>query len=429
MNALLSFARPDADIPSSSEMTELGVFVMEEIVGCTGCRPKVVRHLTLGAYVDKKPGFNPRSTNGEDSQVEESFQGEQIFRRVNPNLPPKDKACIHQMRDKSGVCSENCVDQCIPEGWNLWCTWDKTQTTNGPYYLHLPTPIKDLMDRYDLIRTKFFKEKKSRFASDKSWLDSDSTPFFLNSACGPFPSINLKKLSVSLGIDVTAYAFRKIVSTWALTHKCEEIRNAETEALQHSVNVAKERYLQSKQVQPQMLTQTYTQEENLFPDKFKKVMEKGKSQVDQIIFEKQAKRAKERHSKLIKEKQQTKNHSFLNKPLGPRQRILETDRREFFDIVEEASGHSTDELLSSLKPLQWRDFIVRLTCSSKEENGEKLRSLWVKMYRGDLRYGIRDVRKEAKENNWPLRSQNPGRRDRNSWVASALRKGCVDAKK
>lgn len=429
LNKLLSYANPDADIPPAAVMSELGVFVMEEIVGCTGCRPKVVRHLNMGAYVDKKPGFNPRRTNGEDAEVEESFNNEKILRRVDPNLPPKDKACIHQLRDKSAICTENCEDQCIPEGFNIWCTWDKTQNTNGPYFLHLPTPIKDIMDSYDLVRSNFFKDKKSKFSSNDAWLDADSTPFFLNSVCGPFPSLDLKKLSASLGIDVTAYAFRKIVSTWALTHECEDIRNAETEALQHSLKVAKERYLQSKQVQPQNLTQTYAREENLFPANFKKVIEKGKVEVNTIIFEKQEKRAKARYSKLIQEKSVAKNVSFLNKPLGPRQIILEADRIEFFDIVEEVTGNSSDDLLSNLKPVQWRDFVVKITCSATGECGEKLRRLWLKMYKGDLRFGVRDKRKEAKERNWPLRKQNPGRRDRNSWISSALRKSCVAAKK
>ena len=429
INSLLSYVSPDDPTPSSSVMSELGTFVMEEIIGCTGCRPKVVRHLTMGGFTDKKAGFNPRCTEGEDSELEESFQGEKIFRRVDPNLPPKDKACRHQMQAKSAVCSENCEDQCIPEGYNVWVSWDKTQNTNGPYYLHLPTPIKDLMDRYDIIRSKFFKEKKSRFSSDEAWLDADTTPLFLNSAGGPFQSLKLTKLSASLGIDVTSYAFRKIVSTWALTHRCEEIRNAETETLQHSLKVAKERYLQSKQVQPQNLTQTYAKEENLFPERFKIMLNKDKKQVNKIIFKKEAERVKERHTRLLEEKSKTKNINFLNKPLGPRQRILESDRIEFCDVLEEVTGNRIDDLMFNLKPLQWRDFLVRLICTSRGENGEKIRRLWEKMYQGDLRFGIRDVRREAKESNWPLRNQNPGRRDRNSWIASGLRKSCLAAKK
>ena len=76
----------------------------------------------------------------------------------------------------------------------------------------------------------------------------------------------------------------------ALNHKSKEIREAEEEALQHSIHVAKERYLQSKQLKPQTLTQTYAQEENLFPADFRKELEKDRNDVKDIIKEKQEKR-------------------------------------------------------------------------------------------------------------------------------------------
>ena len=283
---LFSYAYPDAKPPTAAGMTELGITVMEEIVCCTGCRPKVVRHLTMGAFVDAKPGFNPYNIKDEDATIEEEFDGDKIMRRVNPNLPPDGKACIHQKEEKSARCSENCENQCLPEGHNIWVTWDKTQSTKGPYYLHIPTTTKFLMDRYDIVRSNFFKEKKPKFDVEESWLEDEKTPFFLNSVCNSFPSLDLKNLSRILGIDVTAYDFRKIVSTWALSHLSQEIRLAEEEALQHSLHVAKERYMLNKQVQPQTLVQTYTQEENLFPEKFREEIQKEKGDVDSIITEK-----------------------------------------------------------------------------------------------------------------------------------------------
>ena len=44
-------------------------------------------------------------------------------------------------------------------------------------------------------------------------------------------------------------------------------------------------------------------------------------------------------------------------------------------------------------------------------------------------YGIRDERRKAKENNWPLRRNNPTRRDRNSWIALKLRTSCLSLRK
>ena len=426
---LLSYASPEAEAPSAAVITELGINVMEEIVACTGCRPKVVRHMNMGSFIDAKPGFNPYDLNGEDATLQEDDDGEKIWRRVDPNLPPKGKACIHQTRDKSAICSESCENKCDPEGFNFWITWDKTQSTKGPYFLHIPTPIKNLMDRYDIVRTKFFNGKKPKFEADDSWLEDFGTPLFLNSACNSFPSLDTKKLSVIFGIDITAYAFRKIISTWALTHKSQEIRAAEEEALQHSLHVAKERYMQAKQVQPQSLVQKYTQEETLFPEKFRKEIEKDKINIERVIAEKNERRSEMRFSKLVKQKENDKKLKFSNRPLGPRNSVLDSDRHEFAELLEIVSKSNVTDLVTNLKPSQWRDLVVRLVFSCVGENGNALRELWIKCYRGDLRFGIRDERKRAEELNWPLRKQNTGRKDRNSWIAHALRKSCLAAQK
>ena len=116
ISKLLTYAHPEAEIPPPGLMTEFGVIVMEEIVACTGCRPKVARHLKMGSLVDAKPGFNPHAITKDDKTIEEDVDGDKIWRRVNPNLPPLEKACVHQIENKSAFCKENCEEQCIPEG-------------------------------------------------------------------------------------------------------------------------------------------------------------------------------------------------------------------------------------------------------------------------------------------------------------------------
>ena len=235
----MSYSYVDENLLTHGLMTNFGSTVMGGIVACTGCRSKVARHLTMGAWVDKKPGFDPHNISEGDAVIEEEDDGNKIFRRVNPNLPPKGKACQHQEKNQSVICFENCDDQCKPDGVNIFCSWDKTKGTKGSYYLHLPLFIKDLMDTYDHIRTKFFRDKLSRFGLDENWLEDDNTPFFLNSACGPFECLDLKKLSEDIGIDVTGYSFRKIVTTWGLSHESSAIRTAESDVLQHCDQVAK----------------------------------------------------------------------------------------------------------------------------------------------------------------------------------------------
>ena len=421
ISSLMSCSYDDENLPTSGVMTNLALTVMGEIVACTGCRPKVVRHLIMGAWVDKKPGFNPHNVSDEDSVIEEEDNGDKIFRRVNPNLPPRGKACQHQKKNKSAICDENCKDQCKPEGYNIYCNWDKTKGTKGSYYLHLPAFIKDLMDAYDIIRTKFFRDKISRFGLDENWLEDDNTPFFLNSACGPFEHLDLKKLSEALGVDVTAYSFRKIVATWGMSHESVAIRNAEGDVLQHVDQVAKDFYLQNKQLKPQMFIQTYTQEEELFPLNLTITMDKHKSQIEAKVLQKQNSRIKIKHEKLLLEKASKKKSKLENQPLGLRRQILESDCKQFSDIVEDVTKCNIENLLSNFKPIQWRDFVVRLVCSTQGEKGVTLRKLWTKMYQGDLMHGVRDLRRRAKENNWPIKKQTTGRRDRNSWIAFVLR--------
>ena len=172
------------------------------------------------------------------------------------------------------------------------------------------------------------------------------------------------------------------------------------------------------------MTQTYTIEENLFPEKFRKELEKDQTDIKTLITKKQEQRAKMRYSKLALHKETSKKLKYDNRPLGVRKSILESDRKEFSETFECETGSKVEVLVNSLKPIQFRDLVVRVVCSSTGETGEKLQSLWKKIYKGDLLHGIRDLRRQAKEKGWPLRKQNPGRRDRNSWIAHALRKSC-----
>ena len=416
LNKILVHSDNEESRPSDREMTELGKIVMGEIGAATGCRPVVLLKLPTGAFVDKQPGFNPYNTTSDDCVIDEEDGADKIFRRVNPNLPPRNKACQHQLDQNVAECPVMCKDACQPDGYNLFITWDKTFGKKGPSYLHIPKELKHLMDIYDVKRIRYFKGRKSPFTDKEDWIHNDFTPFFLTSACSAFKSLDLKHISESMGIDVTAYNFRKIVSTWALTHASEEIRSAEEEALQHSLKVAKEKYLQNKQSKPQTLTQTYVREENLFPKAFRDDIEKTNVKVKKAIQMTEVKRSKKRIEKLQEKREAYKLLKSEHRPLGPKHRILFTQKKRFLELLKE---NKTVEI-ESLKPLQWRQFVVRAVCTTNYEHGEELRKLWREMYQGDLQWGIRDVRLRAQANNWPMH-QVTTRRDRNSWIAASIR--------
>ena len=428
---ILKFATEGANNPSAKEMTELGKIAMGEIITSTGCRPVVVYRLTVGAWVGKKPGFNPREVEPGDCIVDEEQDEMKIYRRLNPSLPPKKFACKHQLEYKTATCPENCDDRCDPQGFNIHVDWDKTRDTKGSSYLHIAKPIKDILDLYDIIKTEFFKGRRPDKTLGENWLDNENTSFFLNSSGSPYQAVDLKHLSDDMGIDVTAYSFRQIISTWALSHDSLDIRKAEGEALQHSVRVAFDHYVQNKQLQPQMLTQTYIEQECILPDNLREEIKKTEIKAREKIAETEISRQKKQHKLMLQESQANKEVQRENRPLGPRHRVLGVDRNKFKEIIEDITSENIENTLKQRKPLKWRNFIVRTVSASTGERGNQLRDLWLKIYRGDLQWGVRDMRFRAKETNWPRRDSNAylQKKDRNSWIASSILKSLqTDAK-
>ena len=126
---------------------------------------------------------------------------------------------------------------------------------------------------------------------------------------------------------------------------------------------------------------------------------------------------------MLQESEAKKELQRENKPLGPRHRVLGVDRNKLKELVEVITGENI-EAMKQRKPLKWRNFIVRTVCESTGDRGNQLRDIWVKVYKGDLQWGVRDERFRAKEKNWPRKDSNAYMqlKDRNSWIASSILK-------
>ena len=285
------------------------------------------------------------------------------------------------------------------------------------YFRGIPIVDKELLDLYDIIKIKFFEGKK-----DLDWLNHKNTNFFLNSSGSPFTQINLKHISEVMGMDVTAYDFRRIVVTWAVSHESEEIRKAESETLRHGDKVAYDHYVQNKQLRPQTLIQTYVQQEDVIPVSIRKEIRKAENKYKSETSEIEQTRQKKQHESMIEEKKRIKKVRIQNKPLGPKHRLLETDKNELKTVIEKLTGKSIQTIVKFCNAFQWRQFIVRLLCKTQGVQGEKLKDLWTRIYKGDLEYGVRDIRFKAKQKNWP-RQKNTifvQKNDRNTFIAGTI---------
>ena len=417
INKIFDYVRNGEQL-TPAMFNEAGHIVGSLIIQSTGCRPVVVRRMPYSSYVDKRPGWNPRAVSDGDCIVEFESEEEKIFRRVDPNQPPPGMGCEHQRCSKSAQCPFKCEASCDPDGWNISVTWDKTSGTKGPSQCHLVRLVKFVCDGYAILRVRQFPDENS------VWLNE--APFLLTSSGKEFDFISLENMSKAMGMNITAYDFRRLVCTWAVSNPDPEIVQAEEEALQHTLKIARINYQQNTSIKPQLLTQTYAKEEELFPKIVQDTIEEFESSLNKEVKEMEDKSTKYRMEKVNKEKENYKKARKLNRPLGPKNRIREEDKDRFQETVEEITGESLLTYMSNLKPALWRKKIVRLVTTTEGSTGEELREVWIRIYEGDLEYGVRDERfKSLKED-----KQKKMGNDRNSWIASAIKtKFTADLKK
>lgn len=384
-------ADPNGRKPTAAEFRECTNIVMSEITMATGCRPVVLYRLTNEAYAGKDIGFNPHKIGkGDDQEVDEVHDGEKLMRRVNPSLPMKELACSHQIELECAICPVGCNEACPPDGFNIRVNWDKVQgSKKGPTYLHLSWYLKILMDQYDLIKRKFFENVKPANVTNVNWLEDVHTPFFLSPEGSSITRVDLSYLKKILEIDITSYSFRKILSTWALNHELEMIRQAEMVTLNHSLAVARKHYQQNDALLPQILTQTFVAEEGYLTSDVQQVVSEASKNTQSAVRDIEEKRQKNYEVSILQEKENYIQLRSELTPLSKQKKISDVDFREFVINLEKVTSINIVDDFKSRTPSAWNKFLMRSVCSATGDVGERIRSIWLSMYKGDLKNGIR----------------------------------------
>ena len=419
INFVLTLGRSDIR-PTRKDYIRAQNIVLSELHVHTGRRPVVFERLKNGAFHMMKPGFNPYDVSHGDSVVEADEIEGKIHRRVNPNFAPSHKACCHQRELETAICPESCPDSCDPDGYNLWCDWDKNRNSSVGSYIHIPRQIKVLIDHFNLVKSRFFATFKPNSTWDDDWINNENTTMFLNSKGLPIASVDMTHVSEFMGIDVTAYAYRRIITTWGRSNPDKQIRESEPEVLQHSSKMADEIYLQNKQHTAQQFVQAYQKEDGLLTSGIAEKIEQSNNLMKATMVENDMKMAKKYKDGMLGKEMLRKEQLKQNKPLGPSKRIYQEDRTEFVKLIFTITGRKIDKEAKDMRFSKLRKFLTRTICLADGETGRRIQELWVSFYRGDGQYGVRNMRWDFLKSSCPMNAAFLLKRDRNTWISWSL---------
>ena len=345
-------------------------------------------------FVDAELSYDPKQYSNHSDK--------DLFDSVNPNIPTDE----HQN----------------PIGANITVTWNKNSDSKGSSILHLPKQVLTLVQVYLSKRLK-------RFALEEKFKTGEldlKVPLFVTGQGTPFRQVKLDKHVKTDACDgpsekVNPGHYRHKLSTWAQIHPDSEVRECEADALQHDPQIAKNYYLLNKKSKPQKLVQTFVTETNSFPSNIQAAIDSAEDRAQEMLTT-QAKDGKQaRMEQLLKKKNEKVLLRLSNEDYGVKRRILNEDCKKFKVLMEKCHQVDVFEKMEKMSPREWRHFVVRTVCTARDDDGKELRELWKKIYAGDLKWGVRDARLEAKTKQWPRRAVT-SLKDRNSWNSAILRK-------
>ena len=193
-------------VPSKNEYMKATNWLLEQLICIGGNRPCALLGLTVDDWENRKAGYCPFNQSEDNDLVEED--------------PTYDKRKILKDPYKR---PNGCVDE-EPTGVIVKSDGDKI-TIGPPCYIWFPNELSDLVQAHTLISSKFLQSKID--------IHHPKTNLFLNSAGNPIKHIDCKTFKDFLGLPITAYDFRRSLSTFCFDSQNENIRKSEPSVLRH----------------------------------------------------------------------------------------------------------------------------------------------------------------------------------------------------
>ena len=296
--------------PTSREYIQSTNWLIEQLICIGGNRPCSLLGLTVGDWQNRKEGFCPFNQTEENEMIVEDAQYDSRKVLKNPYQKPKGS----DNDEPTGVIVESKSDKVA---------------VGPPCYIWLPNELQDLVQAHSMMSSKFFGQKTD--------VTHPHTLLFLNSKGRPIRQIECKHFKSYIGLPITAYDFRRSLSTFCFESKNEDIKNAEPSVLRHRKETGWAYYFQKHSENVEFVNIQYALKNNLaqasddeVSNYFSKLREKAADQEWELNQKRNDKAAA--LSREVKDLEEKSIHDSKKKT--GRYWILPNEYRDFVQAVD-----------------------------------------------------------------------------------------------
>ena len=309
---LIELACKKEKIPTVKEYMNSTNWLLEQLICLGGNRPCALLGITLKDWEDRKPGYCPFFQDEANEMVKDDPQNDNRNVLKDPYRKPKGSSSS----EPTGIIVRSETDKIA---------------VGQPCYIWFPNALVDLVNNHSLMAQKVLPNNVDLY--------HPNTRLFLNSKGKAFKKIECKHFKEYIGIPITAYDFRRSLSTFCLDSKIEAVRKSEASVLRHREETGFAYYYQKHGERVEYVSIQYAMEHGLIKadmesvDDYCQSLRKSAETEDYELTKRRTEKAFVYAEQILKKRKQSLNDA---RKKGGRNWILPQEYDSFIEGIEEA---------------------------------------------------------------------------------------------
>ena len=312
-NILIELACNKNKVPSTNEYMNSTQWLLEQLVCIGGNRPCALLGITVKDWTNRQAGFCPFYQEGEENEMQEDDTGHDnrmVLR--DPYTNPKGSTDV----EPTGVIVSSESDKiCV----------------GPPCYIWFPNTLAELVNYHSLMAEKVLPRSTDIY--------HPKTKLFLNSQGKDIKTIQCNHLKNFIQLPITAYDFRRSLSTFCLDSKDRFIHDSEHSVLRHKESTGYGYYYQKHGERVEFVSIQYAMKNGLIKvdpeaaNKHADMLRKSAKEEEWELSQKRTEKSIEYSQQIANQK---KNSVKDSQQKGGRYWILKKEFDDFIGGIEKA---------------------------------------------------------------------------------------------